>query len=320
LKNNINTTTPVSEPYSLSPKRFGQAGMISGIYLLVSYVLIGFKSDQLALAAFFSVLYLASPVTRKFILGFSIFIVYWIIFDYMKAFPNYYFNAVAVQSLHDLEARFFGIAVNGAIQTPNEYWIGHSSSFLDVLSGIFYLCWVPVPLAFAAYLFFKDSSRFLEFSLVFLLVNLLGFVIYYLYPAAPPWYVQYYGADFQPATASNPAGLIRFDHFFNATVFQSLYSKGSNVFAAVPSLHSSYPLLVLYYGLKYKLGAVNIFFSIITVGIWFAAVYTTHHYVLDVVAGILTAIAGILLFNGMKKNNRFRSFLERYRALISPRN
>lgn len=302
----------------MSGKGLATAGIVSGSYLLLSYLLIGFRSEQLLLVILFSLMYLASSITRKLILGFSIFIAYWIIFDYMKAFPNYRFNAVHIQGLHDLEARFFGITSSGSVITPNEYWIARSSSFLDVISGLFYLCWVPVPLAFAAYLFFKDSVQFLQFSFVFLLTNLAGFVVYYLYPAAPPWYVQLHGADFQPITTGNPAGLLRFDHFFNITLFQSMYAKGSNVFAAMPSLHSSYPLVVLYYGMKYRLGAINIFFAMITAGIWFAAVYTTHHYVLDVIAGIITAIAGILLFSGLLKISAFRSFLARYQELISP--
>ena len=58
-------------------------------YLLLSFFLIGFKTDQLLLAGIFCVAWFSNAVSRKFIIGFSIFIVYWIIFDYMKAFPNY---------------------------------------------------------------------------------------------------------------------------------------------------------------------------------------------------------------------------------------
>ncbi len=64
----------------------------------------------------------------------------------------------------------------------------------------------------------------------------------------------------------------------------------------MPSLHSSYPLIVLYYGIRNKLGWINIILAVVTVGIWFAAVYSSHHYVLDVLAGIACAITGIWLF------------------------
>lgn len=293
------------------------ASTVSAIYLLVSWLLLGFKTDQLFLAGIFSACYLASSFTRKFILGFSIFIVYWIIYDYMKAFPNYAFNPVHIKSLYDLEKSIFGIAQGASILTPNEFWLQHSYTFVDVMTGIFYLCWIPVPLAFAAYLFFKDKGRFLEFSLTFLFVNLLGFVVYYLYPAAPPWYVQKFGFDFIAATPGNTAGLVRFDQFFGINLFTSLYAKGSNVFAAMPSLHSAYPLIVTYIGFKCRLGWVNIIFVTITVGIWFAAVYTSHHYVLDVLAGILTAAVGITGYQLLMKNQKYMALINRYRDTIS---
>ncbi len=269
---------------------------ISFVYLTLSFFLVGFKSDQVFLVLFFNACYFASAVSRKFILGFSIFIVYWIIFDFMKAFPNYNFNEVNIASLYEAEKWLFGSELNGIILTPNELCIHYGNTFLDVLSGIFYLCWIPVPLAFAAYLFFKNKNLFIQFSLTFLLVNLLGFIVYYVYPAAPPWYVQLYGTGFVPNTPGHAAGLLKFDEFFNAPIFQSLYSKSSNVFAAMPSLHASYPVIVLYYGVKQKLRWMNIFFAIVMLGIWFAAVYTTHHYWLDVLAGVICATIGIMLY------------------------
>jgi hypothetical protein len=286
-------------------------------YLLVSYLLVGFKTDQLFLVGIFFTLYFSSVGTRKFVLGFSIFIVYWIIFDYMKAFPNYKYNEVHIAGLYNLEKHFFGISHAGHLITPNEYWRLHGATFLDILTGLFYLCWIPVPLGFAAYLFYTRRRQFLYFSLTFVLVNLLGFVVYYTYPAAPPWYIQYHGFQFYRATAGNTAGLMKFDAYFNINLFKSIYAKGSNVFAAMPSLHSSYPLIVVYYGLKNRLGWGNLFFITVTVGIWFSAVYTSHHYLLDVLAGILTAAIGIVLFNFIiAKSALINRWLDRYEALI----
>lgn len=279
-----------------STRQFVIVAAVSLLYLSLSYVLIGFKTDQVYLMLLFNALYFTSRITRKFITGFSIFIIFWIIFDFMKAFPNYLYQEVRIESLYNMEKALFGILHEGRIITPNEFWITHKTSFLDVLTGIFYLCWVPVPLAFAGYLFFKNRLAFLYFSLTFLFVNLMGFVIYYLYPAAPPWYVQLHGFDFLASTPGNTGGLERFDAFFGVDIFHSLYSKSSNVFAAMPSLHSSYPLIVLFYGIRYRLGWINLFFGIVMVGIWFAAVYNSHHYVLDVLAGIVCAVTGIYLF------------------------
>jgi len=308
----------LSVPAMFSRRDIVITSIVSIIYLLLSALLVGFKTDQLFLIALFNVLYYASSITRKFIIGFSIFIVYWIIYDYMKAFPNYRYNAVNIESLYNAEKNIFGILLNGTLVTPNEYWLQHTSHMLDAVCGFFYLCWIPVPLLFAGYLFYKNRQQFLCFSLTFVFVNLLGFVVYYIYPAAPPWYIQQHGFVFHAATPGNTAGLYRFDNLFKVNIFKSLYAKGSNVFAAMPSLHSAYPLIVFYYGIKNKLGAANIFFGIVMVGIWFAAVYTSHHYVLDVLAGITCAIVGIFLFNKyLLTNKRFAGFLERYRLRIS---
>jgi len=291
--------------------------LISAAYLLLSIFLVGYKVDQLVLIGIFNGLFYLSAITRKFVLGFSIFIVYWIIFDYMKAFPNYNYNPVHIADLYNLEKHFFGINFNGKLLTPNEYWRVNGSTFLDIMGGIFYLCWIPVPLAFAAYLFFTNKKQFLYFSLTFVLVNFLGFVVYYLFPAAPPWYVEYHGFNFIASTHGNTAGLVKFDNYFHAGIFKSIYSKGSNVFAAMPSLHSSYPVIVLYYGLKNRLGLINIFFAIVTLGIWFTAVYASHHYILDVFAGIICAAAGIALFTLLAKRVQFiGTFLDKYQNVI----
>ena len=300
-----------------SPRNILLVVILSLAYLLLSFFLIGFKTDQLILIGIFNACFFASPVSRKLIVGFSIFIVYWILFDYMKAFPNFKFNEVHIADLYNAEKQLFGLTVNENTLTPNEYWKQNGTTFLDVISVIFYLCWIPVPLAFAAYLFFKDKDLFLRFSLTFVLVNLLGFIIYYTYPAAPPWYYNIKGGTFIPSTMGNTAGLQKFDDYFGISLFQNIYQKSSNVFAAMPSLHSSYPLIVVYYSLRKKMGWINALFIVITIGIWFAAVYTSHHYILDVLAGICCAIIGITLFDKLLlKLPVFQRFLSFYASRI----
>lgn len=293
-------------------QKFVPTVLLSISYLGISVYLVGFKVDQLVLIGLFNTAYFLSQATRKFMLGFSIFIVYWVIFDYMKAFPNYLFMKVHIEDLYTLEKQLFGINVQGLILTPNEFWNHLHHALLDVLTGFFYLMWVPVPLLFAAYLFFKNKHQFLRFSLTFLWVNLLGFVLYYLYPAAPPWYVVDHGFEFIPDTKGNMGGLSRFDTYFSISLFRSIYAKGSNVFAAMPSLHSAYPVILVYYGWKTRLNWLNAFFVVLTLGIWFAAVYNSHHYVLDVLMGLLCAVIAIITFNGLIQLKLFKSALLRF--------
>jgi inositol phosphorylceramide synthase catalytic subunit len=278
-------------------------------YLILSYLLVGFKADQLILVGIFNFCFFASRLTRQFIIGFSIFIIYWIIFDYMKAFPNYLFNSVHIGDLYQTEKVLFGIEWNNTILTPNEYFTLNNAVWADVLAGIFYLCWIPVPLTFAAVLFFKNRVAFFQFSLTFFVVNILGFIGYYAYPAAPPWYVAQYGFDFVANTPGNTAGLSRFDDLFNVEVFKGMYAKSSNVFAAMPSMHAAFMMIVLYYGLKNRFGLWNVLFAVIMVGIWASAIYSGHHYVLDVLAGMFCAVVGISLLQFLVRTSRGKKLM-----------
>lgn len=62
---------------------------------------------------------------------------------------------------------------------------------------------------------------------------------------------------------------------------------------------------------------MNVFFAIVVLGIWFTAVYASHHYILDVLAGILTATIGINLFNLMfTRVNFLKKFINKYESII----
>ena len=92
--------------------------LLSCVYLVLSYFLVGYKADQLVLVLIFNFCFFVSKVTRQFIIGFSIFIIYWILFDYMKAFPNYLFNTVHIADLYQAEKALFGFDWNGVRLTP----------------------------------------------------------------------------------------------------------------------------------------------------------------------------------------------------------
>jgi len=267
------------------------------VYMAWALVMGAIRSDQLFLTGFYLLLFYGNEKTRKFITGFSIFIVYWIIYDSMRILPNYEVSPVRIQEPYLLEKSLFGISINDLIYTPNEYFDLIQSRFLDIVSALFYLNWVPVPLAFGVYLYYKNKRLFTQFSLVFLFTNLLGFVIYYIYPAAPPWYVNLYGFELHLGVQGNSAGLARFDELTGIPIFASLYNKNANVLAAIPSLHAAYPVIVLYYGIRNKLGWVNVLFVLFMLGIWFSAVYSGHHYIIDVVLGAVVAVVTIVLFN-----------------------
>lgn len=190
--------------------------------------------------------------TRRFAFYFLPWFLFGIIYDSMRLYPNYMVNDIDVAHLYHAEKSLFGIAASSSaelqavadhsqLMIPGEYFKVHHCGFADFWAGIFYLCWVPVPIAFALYLYLtKQLKWFKRFSWAFLLVNVIGFIGYYIYPAAPPWYAMNYGFKAVLNTPGNVAGLGRWDAMTGLHVFHGLYGKNANVFAAVPSLHAAY--------------------------------------------------------------------------------
>ena len=291
--------------------------LLSLLYLLITSLLTGLRGEHWLIIGIYNLCFFMGGKTRKFILAFTVFLFFGILYDLMKAYPNYLVNPIDIASLYHFEQKMVGFTIHGKLLTPNEFFAIYHSTFLDVLAGFFYINWMPVPLALACWLYFKNKIQFLHFSFTFLLVNLIGFCIYYIHPAAPPWYVAMYGFDLHMNVPGNPGGLVRFDKFFHVPVFESIYSRNSNVFAALPSLHSAYPVVVFYYAVKSNIGWVKYLLATFMAGIWFSAVYSGHHYVTDVVLGVICAITGIWLFQRIiLKNKTLKKWLQKYEEAI----
>ena len=235
--------------------------------------------------------------TRKFALALTPWLVFACSYDGMRLLPNYEVNPIDTRGIYEAEKSLFGIGTAAGTLIPGEWFNLHNCAFADFMAGFFYLCWVPVPLGFAIYLYLKGKREmYLRFSLAFLFVNLVGFVGYYIHPAAPPWYVVEHGFTPVLNTPGSVAGLGRFDSLVGVPVFHSIYCNNSNVFAAVPSLHAAYMLVATIYAIISRQNKLCIgIFAFICMGIWWTAVYSTHHYIIDVLLGILTTIVALLI-------------------------
>lgn len=290
------------------------------LFLALTAVFVGLRPEHLFMAGLFLLLFFAGLPTRKLAVALLPFVVFGISYDWMRVYPNYEVNPIDVRGLYEAEKSLFGLSVGGETLIPCEFFARHHCALADVLAGFFYLCWVPVPVAFGLWLYLRgERSLYLRFSLVFLLVNLIGFAGYYIHPAAPPWYAMNYGFDVVLDTPGNTAGLGRFDELLGCNIFHSIYGRNANVFAAVPSLHAAYMVVALAYAVIGRCRKWLIaLFAFIMVGIWWTAVYSGHHYLIDVSLGIACALLGILVFEkGLLKWGAFRSFFERYCRYVS---
>lgn len=248
----------------------------------------------------------------KWILAMMPLVIFGILYFAIGIFPPHHFNSVDIRGLHDAELHLWGIV-------PSEWFAVHNCASVDVFAGIFYLLWIPLPIIFSIIIFYQRQYKWvLHFSCAFLLTNIIGFCGYYLHPAAPPWYVMDNGFDLDLTVVSTSAGLARFDELIGIPVFGSIYLENANIFGAVPSLHAAYMTVATIYAFasrqKVWLKALFIF---VTVGIWFTAVYSGHHYTIDVILGIMTAIVGVVVFEKvLMRIPRFEHFMKKYERQV----
>ena len=291
-------------------------------WLTITALFIGFRPEHILMAVLVGGLFCAAPTSRRLVVALLPFAVFGISYDWMNLLPNYEVNTVDVRDIYEAEKALFGVTTEGGdLLTPNEYFAMHTSGWADFLSGIFYLCWVPLPIFYGIWLYATGKRKgYLHFALVFLLVNLIGFTLYYIYPAAPPWYAASHGFEAVSGSPGEVAGLGAFDEMTGWGVFHGLYARNANVFAAFPSLHSAYTLVALIYAFRNKnsLGW-KIVLAVVTLGIWCTAVYTSHHYIIDVLGGIMCAFAGYFFFEaGLMRIPGFAHWMRRYREYITP--
>jgi len=244
-------------------------------------------------------------------------IFWWILLDSVRVFPSYEYNVVHIEDLYHHELNLFGIDTENGRITPNHYLKAYKSTFLDFITGFTYLMWTPAPFALATYFYFTSKINMISFGWAIFMTNIIGVSIYYLYPAAPPWYVDMYGFEANYGVSGSAAGLLDFDRIVGFDIFKGIYEKSFNVFGAIPSLHSAYPVIATYYAWKKGLKVGTIILAFFTVMTWFSAIYTIHHYVIDVILGIFCAIFALLLFENLISKTKLRTILNNLAAYIS---
>ena len=187
----------------------------------------------------------------------------------------------------------------GGISWP-QWFDQHTHVALDLACGFAYATYLLEFFVVMGFFYLKGERRwFSALAWAFFAANVAGFVINLVYPVAPPWYIVAHGpGPADPMARSSAAGCARFDALLGIDYFSSFYSRNPNVFGAMPSLHVTYPLTVVWYtwdrGWAWRIGAIG--FALL---VSFAAVYLVHHYIIDVIAGAVLAVPCCLWASGL---------------------
>jgi membrane-associated phospholipid phosphatase len=258
--------------------------VLAAVYLSVLKLIGGLEAIHWALVGLGVVLCLWNDGTRKLARIGLPFLLYGAVYDSMRYYEDYIRSPVIhVREPYDFDLRFFGL---GGL-TPNEWLQRHTSAVLDFVCGLAYtpMFFIGESVVLSIYLVTHAEERRAErFVWAFVIANFIGFSCYYIYPAAPPWYVAEHGFSVDLTVRASPAGAIRFDQLIGFPLMQGFYGKSADVFGAIPSLHVVYPFLAMLYGWKLPR------FRKLALGYWllvcFSAVYLNHHYLLDLLVGL----------------------------------
>jgi hypothetical protein len=129
---------------------------------------------------------------------------------------------------------------------------------------------------------------------VFLFVNLtfITFLTYLFYPAVPPWMASRMGA-IAPTSKIIDDMWIHIGLKSGAEVF-SATSHLANPVAAVPSLHTAYPVLIMLFFWS-ATGRRRWWLPLYPIAMSFTLIYTSEHYFFDIVLGWLYAVGAYVV-------------------------
>ncbi|KAF2455369.1 putative aureobasidin-resistance protein [Lineolata rhizophorae] len=227
---------------------------------------------------------LVMPVTRQFFLPFLP-IASWLVLFYSCQFiSGEYRPPIWVRVLPALENILYGANLSNILSA-------HKHVVLDVLAWLPYgLCHFGAPFVVSLVLFFfGPPGTTPAFARAFGYMNAVGVTIQLMFPCSPPWYENTYGlAPANYSMPGSPAGLAAIDKLLGIDMYTSGFTASPMVFGAFPSLHAANSTLECLF-MSHVFPKLRPVFIAYTLWMWWATMYLSHHYAVDLMAGGLLA-------------------------------
>ncbi|ETS73748.1 hypothetical protein PFICI_14694 [Pestalotiopsis fici W106-1] len=236
-------------------------------------------------------LLLLMPATSQFFLPSWPIWTYLLYFFSSRFIPTEVRPHIWVKVLPALENVLYGANLSNILSA-------HTHPILDVFA------WVPYgighfanPAICSALIFLFAAPKTLPvFSKAFGWLSIIGVTMALVFPCTPPWYENLYGlAPAHYGMPGSPAGLARIDALFGVDMYTTSFSTAPVPFGAFPSLHAGDATLEALF-MSYCFPRFRGFFIFYVGWLWWATMYLSHHYAVDLVGGSL--IASIIFFIG----------------------
>ncbi len=163
-------------------------------------------------------------------------------------------------------------------------WIIDSYFLIRAMNWIYFWAHMPLIVVLAVWLYIRHRSTYFLARNAFLASGAIGVVIYALFPVAPPRLIPF-------------GGFVDTMAVFDKVGYQAEGLKAFvNPFAAIPSLHFGWSLLMGLMVMKVQRNPAAWTFGIAwPVLMFFSVVTTGNHFIIDAVAGGIVAMAGLLI-------------------------
>lgn len=231
------------------------------------------------------VIFLVLGHARVFIVRFAPFLLLLLTYDSFRAIADDLNTYVNFWPMISFDMNVFGGQLPTAVL--QDWWWHGTVQWYDFYFYFLYTLHFVMPVALAVLIWKLMPKMYWEFVTALVGLSFMAFITYVVFPAAPPWMASDLGYI-------EPIHRISSDiwHAMGVTNFSEFYAKLSpNPVAAVPSLHSAYPLLFVLYLWRLFSFKKTWWLLIYPVSIWIGVVYLGEHYVVDALLGALYAIA-----------------------------
>lgn len=189
----------------------------------------------------------------------------------------------------------FGWLTGGSVPTvwlQDQLFVPGDVQWYDALIVPVYMSHFIVPMALAVALWISSYQLFRRYVWTFVALTVVTLATYALFPAAPPWMASLNGYL--------PEGVARVTSVtLQATgvgTIRSAVQQGeayANAVAAIPSLHSAVPFMVLLFCWSLVRVRSRVLLALYVVAMTFTLTYGGEHYVVDAFVGWAYAAAAV---------------------------